>query len=1073
MGAPLVALPGACIDEPPQKAGDDAPSIEAARRHLDVLRARFPSTLSAPGARPSFDVSPSGRLRVTTSARDVTAEVELPARANGEAVVMDRASKRAVRFSLEGASDGAAVVDKDLVLYRGGAPSGGDVIHRAGPSGTEDLIAFDAPPPREQLTYKTDVSAFAGLRLVSGALEMLDARGVPLVRVAPPYVIDASGARREASLTIAGCAFDASPRAPFGRPVTSPGAASCSIVVSWRGAGVRYPALVDPVWSSTQNTLVTARTHHTITLLNPTDPKSLALVAGGFASVGGVALASAELYDPLSRRFTATGSMTVARGAHTATLLAKVVTPPQFTPARPVLVAGGADSFNAPLASLEVYDPATGIFVVDGNAMGGPRFEHTATLFDDNQVLLAGGTTVPLNQPTNTSYEYAFTSLNGNPPTSVTSTLAVVAASMTSSRTAHADVRLGTGQVLLTGGFVLAGNALQALQSAELYDPITKTYSGIQNAGGGLVNMSVQRGYHTATLLANGQVMLTGGLSKNPGGIYTNTVDLYVDGTQGAMKGFIPQPTPITMATGRSNHSATLLTTGDLLVAGGFTTGGASTSSAEIYSPSTQTFSPLGALAPMLARGEHAALLVNAGDSIAAGKSVLVTGGASSSTLGAGAIANAQILLKVNGDGCTIGSECLSGFCADGVCCDTACDEDCYSCTAALKEAGGADGACGPTKAGELLPVYCYYDTLNDDNVEVHGECNGLGGAIPAAGTHSCKPGVCGQGGLCSTFCLTTADCSSTGWCDLSSPPDGGAPDGGAAGTCQSQKEFSLPCTADEQCKKGNDNDGKVRHCIDGVCCNDECASQCQACDLVGKVGTCSEVGSQLAPEDPHPGGLITRTPCAGTVNGVKTACAGTCQGVPDVCIYPTAMTALQTNECKDMSGGASTLTAYPCDGAGANTVVNADCGSFLCADASTCKTTCTQDADCVQDAVCIEKAGSGKECTPLTGPLCDGDHTLRQPLAMGGNVECPDHYACPAGATACLTQCESVADCVSPYVCNGQKVCTEEPSAPTELPSCSAAPARSSNDGRALLVLAGLAIGASIRLRRRDQPLS
>jgi hypothetical protein len=115
--------------------------------------------------------------------------------------------------------------------------------------------------------------------------------------------------------------------------------------------------LYDPArgtWTAT-GSLNTARYYHTATLLQ----NGMVLVAGGSDGTG--SSASAELYDPTTGVWTATGNLNVGRNVHSATLLQNGM----------VLVAGGVHVAEGHpkriLASAELYDPASGTWTATGN----------------------------------------------------------------------------------------------------------------------------------------------------------------------------------------------------------------------------------------------------------------------------------------------------------------------------------------------------------------------------------------------------------------------------------------------------------------------------------------------------------------------------------------------------------------------------------------------------------------------------------------------------------------------------------------------------------------------------------
>ena len=211
---------------------------------------------------------------------------------------------------------------------------------------------------------------------------MLDAGGVPRLHVSPPYIVGADGVRTDGALAVTGCAVDSDPRPPWGRAVTAPGASTCTVSVTWPDAAVVYPAILDPRWTTT-GSMTTARFEHTLLLLST----GQALAAGGRTSTSSTtALKTAELYDPASGTWSATGTMTNARRLHS---MMQLGTSSNGTTSGKVLVAGGINGTTSTNSS-ELFSPSAGTWIVAGN-LDVARHSHTATLLADGRVLAAGG----------------------------------------------------------------------------------------------------------------------------------------------------------------------------------------------------------------------------------------------------------------------------------------------------------------------------------------------------------------------------------------------------------------------------------------------------------------------------------------------------------------------------------------------------------------------------------------------------------------------------------------------------------------------------------------------------------
>jgi hypothetical protein len=330
------------------------------------------------------------------------------------------------------------------------------------------------------------------------------------------------------------------------------------------------------------------RTQHTATLLGD----GRVMVAGGRSQDATVALSTTELFDPKSGAWKPGPPMNAARAGHTATALldGRVLV---IGGSAPAAAEDGSNRFEA-LASAELYDPKKNVWT-RAQDLATPRNGHTSTRLLDGSVLVIGGA-----RPT---HQHLSSVERFDPVTGAFSERRPMA----QGRWLHEAAVLGDGSVLVLGG---RSNQLDAgapipkpgvaISSVERFDTATGVWHRVPEL--------TEPRQRTAVVSFGRRVAVFGGQTGTGS---TN----YVEWWEAGAEGWTQAPTHLTVPV--AGHSATLLPTGDVLLAGGEPPSAVDTSRVQRWAHQTQGWCLAGQLKS--SRKSHSATLLLDGSVLFAG----------------------------------------------------------------------------------------------------------------------------------------------------------------------------------------------------------------------------------------------------------------------------------------------------------------------------------------------------------------------------------------------------------------------------------------------------------------------
>jgi len=378
-------------------------------------------------------------------------------------------------------------------------------------------------------------------------------------------------------------------------------------------------------------------------------------------------------------------------------------------------------------------------------------------------------------------------------------------------------------------------------------------------------------------------------------------------------------------------------------------------------------------------------------------------------------------------DACLIPSDCTSGVCMTLICQAPTCVDNVTNGAETDKDCGG-DSGCPKCKANK---------DCNEDGDCVGNQCTGMAGTcVPNCndtdkngaetdvdcGGGACDP--CGVGKECAGSdpnCVADAFCNAISKCALDLPN-------------------GQTCMGAGQCTSGI--------CTDDVCCNMACMGPCQACDIGGNKGSCSNISNGLDPDMECAGAefcngvgacskalgasCVLGGECSSTFCADGVCCDGACGGLCRACTMAKtgqaagtcANVTMNTDPESECAGVLTCAAGGECStplAQGAACSFAAECASTNCVDGFCCNTTCIDvcracNVSGAQGTCSAVISGNSDALTCSAPSTCNGSGTCQKvngQACMGpagcqsGN--CVDDVCCDVPCTGTCQACSTL----------------------------------------------------------------